>query len=153
MKNFFQISWKLAPALLLMLVGSAVTTWAQGPKLQIDQLDVLGRVHLERTPVVHQVNRDLAAEPIVVLAKHFGSEHIDRPVFLVLNGHSLLALSLAPAVRCERRTLGIAETSAPQRTAESRSITINVKEPGSTAPRPLPPAGVGPNFAETIKRR
>ena len=41
MKNFFQISWKLAPALLLMLVGSAVTTWAQGPKLQIDQLDVL----------------------------------------------------------------------------------------------------------------
>ena len=41
MKNFFQTSWKLAPALLLLLVVSAVTTRAQGPKLQIDQLDVL----------------------------------------------------------------------------------------------------------------
>jgi hypothetical protein len=41
MKNFFQTSWKLAPALLILLAGSAMTAWAQSPKLQIDQLDVL----------------------------------------------------------------------------------------------------------------
>ena len=41
MKNFFQTSWKLAPALLLLVLGSAATASAQGPKLQIDQLDVL----------------------------------------------------------------------------------------------------------------
>lgn len=41
MKSFFQTSWKLAPALLLLLAGSAMTASAQAPKLQIDQLDVL----------------------------------------------------------------------------------------------------------------
>ena len=36
-----------------------------------------------------------------------------------------------------------------QRVAGPRSITINVNDPGSTAPLPLPaaPAGTGPNFA------
>ena len=37
-----------------------------------------------------------------------------------------------------------------QRTAGVRSITIKVKDPGSTGGRPLPPAGGGPNFAETM---
>src|SRR6266853_2742172 len=40
MKNLFQNTWKLAP-LLLLLLGSAIAGRAQGPKLQIDQLDVL----------------------------------------------------------------------------------------------------------------
>ena len=41
MKNFFQTSWKLAPVLLLLVMGSALTASAQTPRLQIDQLDVL----------------------------------------------------------------------------------------------------------------
>jgi Domain of unknown function (DUF4252) len=41
MKLLFQTSWKLAPIVLLLLVGTVVTTRAQGPKLQLDQLDVL----------------------------------------------------------------------------------------------------------------
>ena len=36
--------------------------------------------------------------------------------------------------------------------AESRSITIRVNVPGSTGPL-LAPAGVGPNFAETMNTR
>ena len=41
MKQLFQTTWKLAPVFLLLLAGSAMTARAQGPKLQIDQLDVL----------------------------------------------------------------------------------------------------------------
>ena len=41
MKHRFQTSWKLTPVLLLLLAGSAVTTRAQGARLQMDQLDVL----------------------------------------------------------------------------------------------------------------
>jgi hypothetical protein len=41
MKNLFQSVWRLAPVLLLLLAGSAMTTQAQGPKLQMDQLDLL----------------------------------------------------------------------------------------------------------------
>src|SRR5713101_751031 len=41
MKTLFQTSWKLAPVLLLMLMGTVVTIRAQGAKLQLDQLDVL----------------------------------------------------------------------------------------------------------------
>ena len=41
MKNLFQSTWKLAPALLLLLAGSVMTVQAQGPKLQMDQLDLL----------------------------------------------------------------------------------------------------------------
>jgi len=41
MKNLFQNTWKLAPMLLILLGGGAITAWAQGPRLQIDQLDVL----------------------------------------------------------------------------------------------------------------
>lgn len=41
MKNLFQTTWKLAPVLLLFLVGSAMTAQAQSPRLQLDQLDSL----------------------------------------------------------------------------------------------------------------
>ena len=41
MKLLFQTSWKLAPVFLLLLLGTMMTTRAQGPKLQLDQLDVL----------------------------------------------------------------------------------------------------------------
>jgi hypothetical protein len=41
MKLLFQNSWKLAPVLLLLLVGTVVTARAQGAKLKLDQLDVL----------------------------------------------------------------------------------------------------------------
>ena len=41
MKNFFQTSWKLAPVLLLLMVGSALPARAQGARLQVDQLDFL----------------------------------------------------------------------------------------------------------------
>jgi len=40
MKNLFQKTWKLGPVVLL-LISSAIAGRAQGPKLQIDQLDVL----------------------------------------------------------------------------------------------------------------
>ena len=41
MKNLFQTTWKLAPVLLLFLVGSSMTAQAQSPRLQLDQLDSL----------------------------------------------------------------------------------------------------------------
>ena len=41
MKTFFQTSGKLAAVFLLVLVGTVVTTRAQGAKLQLDQLDAL----------------------------------------------------------------------------------------------------------------
>src|SRR3979490_3423532 len=41
MKNLFQTTWKLAPVLWLLLAGSALTAHAQGPRLQMDQLDLL----------------------------------------------------------------------------------------------------------------
>jgi hypothetical protein len=50
MKNLFQTTRKLAPVLLL-LVGSAITGRAQGPKLQIDQLDVLANKASETVDV------------------------------------------------------------------------------------------------------
>ncbi len=40
MKTLFQSTWKLAPILLLLLTGSTAAR-AQGPKLQMDQLDFL----------------------------------------------------------------------------------------------------------------
>jgi len=40
MKTLFQSTWKLAPILLLLLAGSTAAR-AQGPKLQMDQLDFL----------------------------------------------------------------------------------------------------------------
>lgn len=51
MKNFFQTSWKLAPVLLLLVVGSAATARAQGAKLQMDQLDLLANKASETVDV------------------------------------------------------------------------------------------------------
>ena len=50
MKNLFQRTWKLAPVLLL-IIGSAIAGRAQGPKLQIDQLDVLANKASETVDV------------------------------------------------------------------------------------------------------
>lgn len=41
MKNLFQTSLKLAPVVLLLLLGAAVNSQAQNAKLQLDQLDAL----------------------------------------------------------------------------------------------------------------
>jgi hypothetical protein len=51
MKNLFQNTWKLAPMLLILLGGGAITAWAQGPRLQIDQLDVLANKASETVDV------------------------------------------------------------------------------------------------------
>ena len=51
MKNLFQTTWKLAPVLLLFLVGSAMTVQAQNPRLQMDQLDVLANKASETVDV------------------------------------------------------------------------------------------------------
>jgi hypothetical protein len=51
MKNLFQTTWKLAPVLLLLLAGSAITALAQGPRLQMDQLDVLANKASETVDV------------------------------------------------------------------------------------------------------
>ena len=41
MKTLFQTILRFAPVLLLLLAGGAMTARAQGPKLQMDQLDLL----------------------------------------------------------------------------------------------------------------
>jgi Domain of unknown function (DUF4252) len=51
MKNLFQTTWKLAPVLLLLMAGSAITAWAQGPRLQMDQLDLLANKASETVDV------------------------------------------------------------------------------------------------------
>ena len=51
MKKLFQTTWKLAPVLMLLLVGSAITARAQGPKLQMDQLDFLANKASETVDV------------------------------------------------------------------------------------------------------
>ncbi|SRR6266481_4332882 len=51
MRTLFQSTWKLAPVLLLLLVGSASTAQAQGPKLQMDQLDFLANKASETVDV------------------------------------------------------------------------------------------------------
>src|SRR6266446_9906958 len=51
MRTLFQSTWKLAPVLLLLVVGSASTAQAQGPKLQMDQLDFLANKASETVDV------------------------------------------------------------------------------------------------------
>src|SRR5580765_4219031 len=51
MKNLFQTTGKIAPVLLLLLLGSALTARAQGPKLQMDQLDFLANKASETVDV------------------------------------------------------------------------------------------------------
>ena len=51
MKNLFQTTLKLTPVLLLLLASSAIGARAQGPKLQIDQLDQLANKASETVDV------------------------------------------------------------------------------------------------------
>ena len=51
MKQLFQTTWKLAPVLMLLLVGSAIGARAQGAKLQMDQLDFLANKASETVDV------------------------------------------------------------------------------------------------------
>ena len=51
MKNLFQTTGKIAPVLLLLLAGSAMTVRAQGPRLQMDQLDLLANKASETVDV------------------------------------------------------------------------------------------------------
>jgi hypothetical protein len=51
MKNLFQTTLKLTPVLLLLLASSAIVARAQGPKLQIDQLDQLANKASETVDV------------------------------------------------------------------------------------------------------
>ena len=51
MKNLCQTTWKLAPILLLLLTGTAMTARAQGAKLQMDQLDLLANKASETVDV------------------------------------------------------------------------------------------------------
>ncbi|HMJ24731.1 MAG TPA: DUF4252 domain-containing protein [Pyrinomonadaceae bacterium] len=51
MKNLFQTTLKLTPDLLLLLASSAIVARAQGPKLQIDQLDQLANKASETVDV------------------------------------------------------------------------------------------------------
>src|SRR6267142_4380412 len=51
MKNLFRTTLKLTPVLLLLLASSAIVARAQGPKLQIDQLDQLANKASETVDV------------------------------------------------------------------------------------------------------
>jgi hypothetical protein len=51
MKNLFQTNLKLVPVVLLLLATSALQARAQGPKLQIDQLDQLANKASETVDV------------------------------------------------------------------------------------------------------
>jgi hypothetical protein len=51
MKNLFQTNLKLVPVVLLLLAASALQARAQGPKLQIDQLDQLANKASETVDV------------------------------------------------------------------------------------------------------
>ena len=51
MKNLFQVIRKVTPILLLLLAGTAFTARAQGPKLQMDQLDFLANKASETVDV------------------------------------------------------------------------------------------------------
>jgi hypothetical protein len=51
MKNLFQTTRKIAPVLLLLLLGSALTARAQGPRLRMDQLDFLANKASETVDV------------------------------------------------------------------------------------------------------
>jgi hypothetical protein len=51
MNKLFQTKWTLAPVVLLLVIGSAMTARAQSPKLQMDQLDVLANKASETVDV------------------------------------------------------------------------------------------------------
>lgn len=81
MKLLFQTSWKLAPVFLLLLVGTVVTTRAQGAKLQLDQLDPLANKASETVDV------RLDEHLLQTTAKFFsGKDNDDAEVREVLKG-------------------------------------------------------------------
>ena len=51
MKSLFQSTWKFMPVLLLCVATSAITARAQGPRLQMDQLDLLANKASETVDV------------------------------------------------------------------------------------------------------
>ena len=71
MKNLFQTKWKLAAVLLLLLLGSAMTARAQGPKLQMDQLDLLANKASETVDI------KLDERLIQTTARFFGKDDAD----------------------------------------------------------------------------
>lgn len=81
MKNFFQTSWRLVPVLLLLVVGSAVVAKAQGPKLQMDQLDTLANKASETIDV------KLDEKLMQITARFFsGKDKDDAEIKEVLKG-------------------------------------------------------------------
>jgi hypothetical protein len=81
MKNFFQTSWRLAPVLLVLVLGSAATARAQGPKLQMDQLDVLANKASETVDV------KLDEKLMQITARFFsGKDKDDAEIKEVLKG-------------------------------------------------------------------
>ena len=71
MKNLFQTTWKLAAVLLLSLLGSTMTARAQGPKLQMDQLDLLANKASETVDI------KLDERLIQTTARFFGKDDAD----------------------------------------------------------------------------
>jgi hypothetical protein len=71
MKNLFRTTFKLTPVLLLLLASSAIVTRAQGPKLQIDQLDQLANKASETIDV------KLDERLMLTTAKFFSKDDAD----------------------------------------------------------------------------
>jgi hypothetical protein len=60
---------------------------------------------------------------------------------------------LAPIEQIGSLDHDLAADPEDHRAGGSSSIVINVNDPGSTGPLPLPLVGAGPNFAETMNTR
>jgi hypothetical protein len=79
MKSLFQTTLKLAPVLLLVLAASAIAARAQGPRLQIDQLDQLANKASETVDV------KLDERLLLTTAKFFSGKE-DADIKEVLKG-------------------------------------------------------------------
>jgi hypothetical protein len=79
MKSIFQTTLKLAPVLLLVLAASAIAARAQGPRLQIDQLDQLANKASETVDV------KLDERLLLTTAKFFSGKE-DADIKEVLKG-------------------------------------------------------------------
>lgn len=79
MKSIFQTTFKLAPVLLLVLAASAIAARAQGPRLQIDQLDQLANKASETVDV------KLDERLLLTTAKFFSGKE-DADIKEVLKG-------------------------------------------------------------------
>jgi hypothetical protein len=79
MKNLFQTTLKLTPVLLLLVALSAIVARAQGPKLQIDQLDQLANKASETVDVKLD-------ERLMLITEKFFSGKDDADIKEVLKG-------------------------------------------------------------------